>query len=131
MFNLQQKTAVITGGGSGIGKAIAERFAKQGASVFILELDVEAAQKAVDSIVQNGGKAHAYSCNVSNQENVKQVFANIVKEAHQIDILINSAGIAHIGNIGNTEEADLDRIYQVNIKGVYNTMRNALGYMKE
>src|SRR5690606_31052339 len=90
----------------------------------------EAAQKAVDSIVQNGGKAHAYSCNVSNQENVKQVFANIIKEAGQIDILINSAGIAHIGNIGNTEEADLDRIYQVNIKGVYNTMRTALGYMK-
>jgi NAD(P)-dependent dehydrogenase (short-subunit alcohol dehydrogenase family) len=119
MFNLQNKTAIVTGGGSGIGKAIAERFALQGATVFILELDAEAAQKSVDGIIGKGGLAHAYSCNVSNQENVNQVFASIVRDFNKIDILVNSAGIAHIGTVETTT-----------VKGVYNTMRAAVSYMK-
>lgn len=130
MFNLQHKTAVITGGGSGIGKAIAERFAKQGATVFILELNPETAQSSVDAIRENGGNAFAYSCNVANQESVNEVFQGIIKEAKRIDILVNSAGIAHIGTVETTAETDLDRVYQVNVKGVYNTMRAAVGYMK-
>ena len=130
MFNLQHKTAVITGGGSGIGKAIAERFALQGANVCILELDVEAAQKSVDSILAKSGTASAYSCNVANQENVNQVFAQIIKDNKQIDILVNSAGIAHIGTVETTTEADLDKIYNVNVKGVYNTIRASIEYMK-
>jgi NAD(P)-dependent dehydrogenase (short-subunit alcohol dehydrogenase family) len=131
MFKLQHKVAVITGGGSGIGKAIAERFAIQGAIVLILELDPDSAQKSIDKIVAMGGTAHAYSCNVANQENVSQVFSSIAHEFGKIDILVNSAGIAHIGTVETTTESELDRIYNVNIKGVYNTMRAAIGYMKK
>lgn len=130
MFNLQQKTAIVTGGGSGIGKAIAERFSRQGADVFILDLDPSAAQQSVDDILKLGGKAHAYSCNVSNTENVNEVFKNIIHDFHKIDILVNSAGIAHIGTIEKATEADLDRVYAVNVKGVFNTMKAAVGYMK-
>lgn len=130
MFKLQQKVAVVTGGGSGIGKAIAERFALQGAIVLILELDPDSAQKSIDNILGMGGAAHAYSCNVANQENVNQVFSSIVLEFGKIDILVNSAGIAHIGTVETTTESELDKIYNVNIKGVYNTMRAAIGYMK-
>lgn len=130
MFNLHNKTAVITGGGSGIGKAIAERFAAQGAIVCILELDADSAQKTVDGIVTKGGIAHAFGCNVSHQESVNHVFQSIIKEFQRVDILVNSAGIAHIGTVETTLEADLDRVYQVNIKGVYNTMKAAVTYMK-
>jgi 2-keto-3-deoxy-L-fuconate dehydrogenase len=130
MFNLHQKVAVITGGGSGIGTAIAERFALQGAKVLILELDPDSAQKSIEKILAMGGSAHAYSCNVANQENVSQVFATIVRDFGRVDILVNSAGIAHIGTVETTTEAELDKVYNVNIKGVYNTMRAAVGHMK-
>lgn len=130
MFNLQHKTAVITGGGSGIGKAIAERFARQGANVIILELDVDAAQQTVNNITEHGGKATAFSCNVTQHDQVRELFLNIVAQTNTIDILVNSAGIAHIGTLESTTEADIDRVYQVNVKGVYNTMHAAIGHMK-
>jgi NAD(P)-dependent dehydrogenase (short-subunit alcohol dehydrogenase family) len=131
MFSLQNKTAVITGGGSGIGRAIATLFAQQGATVFILELNQASADDAVKHIQQKGGKAYAYSCNVADQAQVKDVFTNIAKEAGRIDILANSAGIAHIGKIENTAEADFEKVYQVNVKGVYNTMQAAVVQMKQ
>lgn len=131
MFSLKQKTAVITGGGSGIGKAIAETFGRQGAFVFILELNADTAKDTVTSITASGGRAQAFSCNVSDQSKVKEVFQQISDLGHRIDILVNSAGIAHIGKLETTSEADLDRIYQVNVKGVYNTMFAAIGPMKK
>lgn len=131
MFNLSGKNAVITGGGSGIGKAIAERFALQGASVHILELNADAAEDTLNRIRNSNGKTYVWNCNVSDQSQVKKVFAEIVSQASTVDILVNSAGIAHIGKLENTQEADLDKLYQVNVKGVYNTMQSAVGYMKE
>src|SRR4030095_14917725 len=106
MFSLQRKTAIITGGGSGIGKAIAELFASQQADVFILELNKASADDTVKSIVDNGGKATAVAVNVADQAQVKQVVSSIVQEAGKIDILVNSAGISHIGRLENTLEED-------------------------
>ena len=126
MFSLKNKIALITGGGSGIGKAISQCFAKQGATVHIIELNANAAQETVDDIVNAGGKAFAYGCDVSNQEQVQQVFALI----KNLNILVNNAGIAHIGNVENTKPEDLDRIYNVNIKGAYNCLQAAIGIMK-
>ena len=75
MFSLANKSAVITGGGSGIGKAIAILFAKQGATVHIVELNTETANETVAAIYSDGGNAFAYACNISNQQQVNGVFA--------------------------------------------------------
>ncbi|MGV3588080.1 MAG: SDR family NAD(P)-dependent oxidoreductase [Adhaeribacter sp.] len=131
LFNLAGKTAVITGGGSGIGRSISKLFARQGATVFILELNPEAATQTLQDIAEQGGQADSFACNVSNQEEVTAVFENIKQQTGRIDIVINNAGIAHIGNIEQTSEADLDRIYQVNVKGVYNGMLAAVKHMQE
>jgi NAD(P)-dependent dehydrogenase (short-subunit alcohol dehydrogenase family) len=128
-FDLGSKTAIVTGGGSGIGKAICVALAEQGGHVHILELKEELAQETVDEIIGNGGNAIAYTCNVAKQDEVIKAIAKIAQNG-QIDILVNNAGIAHIGNVENTQEEDLDRIYDVNIKGVYNCIHAAIPFMK-
>jgi 2-keto-3-deoxy-L-fuconate dehydrogenase len=127
MFSLQNKTAVITGGGSGIGKATAILFAKQGAVVHILELNKTSADESVAEIIANGGKAQAHSCNIGDQQQVKEVLASI----GGFTILVNCAGIAHVGKADTTEEADFDRVYQVNIKGTYNCLHEAIPVLKQ
>ena len=122
MFSLQNKIAVVTGGGSGIGRAISALFAKQGATVHILELTKESAKDAVDEIKANGGKVFSHSCNVANQQEVVATF----KKIGNINILVNNAGIAHIGKVDTTPEADFDRIMNVNVKGVYNCLHAAI-----
>ena len=122
MFSLQNKIAVVTGGGSGIGKAISALFAKQGATVHILELTDESAKDALDEIKANGGKVFSHACNVANQKEVIATFEKI----GAINILVNNAGIAHIGKVDTTPEADFDRIMNVNVKGVYNGLHAAI-----
>ncbi|UZR95182.1 SDR family NAD(P)-dependent oxidoreductase [Chondrinema litorale] len=131
MFDLSDKVVVVTGGGSGIGAAISKTFAKQGASVYILEMDTQNAEKVKESIIAEGGKASIYACNVASQEAVKTTLISIFEQSNKFDILINNAGIAHIGNVETTTEADMDRIYSVNIKGVYNCMHEAVKLMKK
>src|SRR5680860_979190 len=128
-FSLRKKSAVVTGGGSGIGRAICLAFAEQGAMVHILELQVEHANETVKAIEAKGGSAAAYECNVSNGNEVRKAFEYIAAKG-PIDILINNAGIAHVGNLERTEESDLDRLYEVNVKGVYNCMRACVVHMK-
>jgi len=129
MFNLQHKIAAITGGGSGIGRAIAELFAAQGAQVFILELSALAGEDTVKQIESKGGKAKTFTCNVSEQAQVKNVLSTIAEDAGRIDILVNCAGISHIGRLDTTTEEDFDRIFKVNVKGVYNAMAGVIGQM--
>jgi len=128
MYSLEGKSAVITGGGSGIGKAIATLFATQGATVHILEMNAEAAAAAITEI--NGSsavlRAHAHSCDVSNQEQVKSVF----QEIGQVDILVNNAGIAHVGTVETTTEEDFTRVFDVNVRGAYNCLHAAIPLMK-
>ena len=127
MFSLQNKIALVTGGGSGIGKAVAILFAQQGADVYVTDINKEAANAVAASVTADGGKAQAIICNVSNQQEVKSAFANL----NRIDILVNSAGISHIGTIETTSEQDFDRLYNVNVKGVYNCLHEAIPLMKE
>ena len=127
MFNLSNKTAAITGGASGIGLAIATLFARQGATVHILELNEAAAIEAATAIAAENGKAHAHACNVAVQAEVDAVFARI----SPLDILVNNAGVAHIGTVETTAEADFDRLFSVNVKGVYNCIRAAVPLMKQ
>lgn len=129
-FSLKNKTVIVTGGASGIGKAIAQTFAKQGAFVHIVDLNTEDGKKVVEKLLKKSFKAKLHQCNVANQKEVTKVINCIAKNG-KIDILINNAGIAHVGNIEETKEEDLDRLYNVNIKGVYNCIRACISTMKE
>jgi 2-keto-3-deoxy-L-fuconate dehydrogenase len=131
MFDLNNKVAVITGGGSGIGRAIAELFAHQGASVFILELNKTSAEEAIKKITAAGGRAVAMDVDVSDQQQVKNVIGDITKQTNRIDILVNSAGISHIGKLDTTSEEDFEKVFRVNVKGVYNVMHSAIQTMKQ
>ena len=127
MFSLKNKKAIITGAGSGIGKAIAILFAKQDAEVHIMELNEESAQATLDQIKLTNGHAYAYSCNVASQKEVISAF----KKIGEHDILVNNAGIAHIGKADTTSEDDFDRVVSVNIKGVYNCLFASIPFMKK
>ncbi len=127
MFSLKNKSAVVTGGGSGIGKAIASVFAKQGAIVHIIELNQETATQSVEDIEANGGKAFAYSCDVSNQQRVQEVFTAI----GTINILVNCAGIANIGKADTTSEEDFTKVFNVNVKGTYNCLHEVIPVFKK
>lgn len=129
MFKLENKIAIVTGGGSGIGKAISLLFAQQGAKVYVLELNAEAGEGVISEITTLGGKASFVACNVADQEAVKHVFESIYQKEGRIDVLVNNAGVAHVGNVLNTNEDDFDRLYQVNVKGVYNCLQAGVAYM--
>ncbi|MEJ5092527.1 glucose 1-dehydrogenase [Sphingobacterium faecium] len=126
MSKLENKVALITGGGSGIGRAMSLLFAEEGATVHILDLNVEGAQDVVTEISAGGGKGFVHSCNVSLQEEV----LTIVDRIGKIDILVNNAGIAHIGKLENCTTEDFERIFNVNVKGAYNALFAVIPKMK-
>jgi len=119
MFELTGKVAIVTGAGSGIGEAIATLFGKQGAHVAVLDLDEAAASRVAEKIRGAGGKADAWACDVSSASSVKTIFGDIVDKLKRIDILVNNAGIPGVGDILKTTEDDFDRVYRVNVKGVF------------
>src|SRR5947199_1014025 len=130
MREIERKIAIVTGGGSGIGRAIALRFARAGGRVGGLEVAGRAARDVARESEACGGAATAVLCDVSRQADVEHAFRAVAQRFAPVDILVNSAGIAHVGNVEQTSEADLDRLYAVNVKGVYNCMRAAVPEMK-
>lgn len=127
MSKLVGKVAIVTGGGSGIGKAISELFAEQGAFVHILDLDQTGSEAVVAGIRQKGGNAMVHVCSVADQGQVEEIVAKIEK----VDILVNNAGIAHVGNLEHCAEADFERVFNVNVKGAYNALYAVVPRMKE
>lgn len=130
-FSLKNKTAVITGGGSGIGKAIAETFAEMGATVHILDMNEDAGRKAASEINEKHGVGFSYPCDVTKYKNVADILTEVAAVNKGIDILINNAGIGFVGNIENTTGEDMDRLYNVNVKGIFNCIKAVLPYFKE
>jgi 2-keto-3-deoxy-L-fuconate dehydrogenase len=127
---LQDRVAVVTGGGSGIGRAITLAFAREGANVAVLEANPEAGEAVVREVEQEGGAAAVFGCDVSRQSDVDAAFAEVRERYGPVDVLVNNAGIAHIGTVEQTTEEDLDRVYAVNVKGVYNCLRAVVPMMK-
>jgi NAD(P)-dependent dehydrogenase (short-subunit alcohol dehydrogenase family) len=123
------RTAIVTGGGSGIGQAIATLFGARGARVGII--DLAPAQEVVQAIAGQGGEAVHVQCDVSKQDDVTRAFAEVRERFGPLDILVNSAGVAHVGTVEQTTEADFDRVYAVNVKGVYNCLKLGVMGMKD
>ena len=119
-MRLKDKIAIVTGGASGIGKAITEKFCHEGATVHVLELN-EVSADLQKEISGDSDRVHFYICDVSQKNQVVSVIDHIVSK-NSPDILVNNAGIAFVGDLLNTKDEDMDRLYQVNVKGVYNCM---------
>jgi 2-keto-3-deoxy-L-fuconate dehydrogenase len=131
MGKLDQKTAVITGGGSGIGRAISEGFAAAGASVAIFDRDEASASDAITAITSAGGKAAFFNCDVSDSASMEKAVAKVCETFGGIDILVNNAGVANIGTATTTNSDDFDRVMNVNVKGVYYSLQATLPKMIE
>jgi 2-keto-3-deoxy-L-fuconate dehydrogenase len=129
-FNLNGKVAVVTGAASGIGKAIATCFAASGAQVRVLDIDEAAAKATAKEITLAGGQALSFPCDVANPASVSEVFSLIAAQ-DPIHVLINSAGIAHVGTITTTNVEDFERIFRVNGKGAYLCMQAVIPAMIE
>lgn len=127
MFDLRGKKAVVTGAGSGIGKATAILLSKQGATVYAVDINDRAANQTVEEIALTGDKAVAVVCDMTKQFIVQQKLAPIGR----INILVNSAGLSHIGTATTTMVEDFERVFNVNVKGVYNAMYVAIPMMKK
>jgi 2-keto-3-deoxy-L-fuconate dehydrogenase len=127
---LKDRVAIVTGAGSGIGRAIALRFAAEGARVAVLDLNVEQGSAVAAEIEGAGGSASFFRCDVTRQAEVFDVFAAVQERLGTLDVLVNNAGIAHIGTVETTSEEDLDRVYAVNVKGVYNCLKAGVPMMK-
>ncbi len=127
MFSLFRKSAVITGAGSGIGKAIALLFAKQGATIHLVEFNSESAEKVAAEIISLGGSAKTHQCDVSDHQAMKTAFESI----GPFDILVNNAGIAHVGNVENTSAVDFEKVFRINVQGAYNAIHFAIPQMKK
>ena len=121
--------AIVTGGGSGIGQAISLRFAANGAAVRIADINPPQAEATAKQIGETGGKATVHTCDVTDQRQVRETFQQIFA-TERVHILVNNAGISHIGTVETTSEDDFDRLFRVNVKGMYNGIHGCVGHMK-
>lgn len=127
MFSLASKTALVTGAGSGIGRAIALLFARQGAFVWVADLDAKAGPAVVAEIRAAGGRADYAELDVSDPVAVDA----LAKRLPALDLLVNNAGIGHVGSLLNTAAADLDRLHAVNVRGPFNLCKAFVPAMLE
>jgi len=128
---VRDKVCVVTGGASGIGEATARLFAAEGAIVHVLDLDRARATEVAAALAAAGGRAFAHEVDVAEETAVTRVFADVKGRSARVDVLVNSAGIAHVGTLLSTDESDFDRLYRVNVKGTYFACRAAVRLMLE
>jgi NAD(P)-dependent dehydrogenase (short-subunit alcohol dehydrogenase family) len=127
MFSLAAKTALVTGAGSGIGRAIAQLFARQGATLWVVDRDAGAGAAVVAEIHAAGGRAEFAGLDISDPAAVDALGQHLPP----LDILVNNAGIGHVGSLLTTTAADLDRLHAVNVRGTFNLCKTAVPPMLE
>src|SRR5688572_12401261 len=130
MFRLDQRRALVTGGGSGIGEATAMALASRGAAVVIADRDETNGSRVARAIVEGGGSAVFVPLDVSDEMSCRDAADRATADG-PLDILVNNAGIGHVGTVTTTTAGDLDRMYAVNVRGVFNMSRACIGPMLE
>jgi NAD(P)-dependent dehydrogenase (short-subunit alcohol dehydrogenase family) len=130
MFTLDQRRALVTGGGSGIGEATAMALASRGAAVIIADRDEVNGRRVASAIAAGGGIAAFVPLDVADETSCADASARATAGG-PIDILVNNAGIGHVGTITTTDASDLDRMYSVNVRGVFNMSKACIGGMLE
>jgi NAD(P)-dependent dehydrogenase (short-subunit alcohol dehydrogenase family) len=128
---LEAKTAIVTGGGQGIGRAISETYAREGATVFIPDFYPERARAVADAINTAGGKAFADQVDVANEESVKGMVERALRKLSRIDILVNNAGVEILKSIEELSVKDFDFLFGVNVKGVFLCSKYVIPHMKK
>ena len=128
---LEGKTTLVTGAGSGIGAAISRRFAEEGAFVFVLDIDLSSAESTVETIRGQGGDSVAVAADVAESGQCDQIRDQVLQQRGALDVLVSNAGIGHVGTLLQTEGSDMDRLYRVNVRGVFNMAKAFLASMIE
>ena len=129
-MRLEGRAALITGAGSGIGRATAELFASEGAGVAILDRDGQAAEEAASAISETGGEAYPVVADVSYSDQVSEAVARAARLHGRLDIVYNNAGVGATGSVADVTEEDWDRCFAVNVKGTYLTSRAAIPHLE-
>lgn len=127
MFELKNKTAVVTGAASGIGRATSLALARQGAYTCVADINGEAINETLNMIIREGGQGQAIQCDVTNQKDLEKKLGAL----SDVDILVNSAGISNIGTASSTSEEDFVRVFNVNVKGIYNCIHVIVPIMQK
>lgn len=131
MFDLNGKVALVTGAASGIGEAIAHTFAARGAYVYVADIAYEKGRRVADEITKNSGKAEFLKLDVSSEQNCLDTADTVHRQHKKLDILVNNAGIGHVGSIEQTTVHDLDRLYAVNVRGMFSLTKAFIPGMLE
>ena len=119
MFRLDGKTALVTGAGSGIGEAIAHTLSRAGAHVYVVDRDAANGARVAEAIRAEGGTGEFIELDVTDEPAIAALAGRIDSQHGALDILVNNAGIGHVGTVVTTAAADLDRLYAVNVRGVF------------
>ncbi|MGH9313221.1 MAG: SDR family NAD(P)-dependent oxidoreductase [Vicinamibacterales bacterium] len=123
MFDLSDRITLVTGAGSGIGAAIADTFARAGARVLVTDLDERSAAATAERIAGAGGQAEPLALDVRDEEACHAIAMRVEERSGRLDVLVNNAGVGHVGTVLQTDGADLDRLYAVNVRGVFNVTK--------
>ncbi|MCC6784930.1 MAG: SDR family oxidoreductase [Planctomycetes bacterium] len=129
MIELRGEIALVTGAGSGIGRAIAATFARAGATVHVADLELGAAETSVAAIVADGGRAVAHRLDVRDRDACNALGEHIRERDGHLDVLVNNAGVGHVGTLLTTTLEDLDRVHDVNVRGTFNVTKAFLAGM--
>jgi 2-keto-3-deoxy-L-fuconate dehydrogenase len=128
-FNLEGKTAIVTGAGQGVGRSIAWLLAEHCARVMVLDIEGSPAEETAAGIRAAGGAAHAFNCDVTDDAQVRYTFDQIAAEHGGIHLLVNNAGISHVGTVETTTADALDRLYRANVRGVFLCLQAGVRHM--
>jgi len=128
---LENRVALITGSASGMGKAMALRFAQEGCDIVVADLNLDGAKKASDEVRSVGRKAYAIKSDISSSQDIKDLIDQSIREFGKIDILINNAGAAGGGPLEASDEDEWDRVLALNLKGAFLTCKAAVPHMKK